>query len=419
MRNRYSATPTAAIVLAGAVVAYVVAVLQSAILAHLVGGLLLVFGLMSFLLARQSLKGIEVTRAVQATAFDGDDLQINYTVSNAGTGARSFVEVSSHFYGALARSGESRALATEIVPGGVTRVASTLRDLRRGDFVLAPPVVMSGDPFGLFAVSREIDESECPSTRVTVFPRTFHIESLAISSDLSWTFSGVEPTSRAGAGGDFLGTREYRFGDSVRTIHWPLSARMGQLIVKEFERTSSTEVTILLDLDARAMWGSDRNSTLEYSIRIAASVADYALGRGNTVQLVGHSSRFMRFPPGKGAYHQQTLMHFLATLQATGTTPFDAVISQVAPQLREGGSAVIVFPSQRLRLDRLGPALEVLWARRIRVTAVVLDADSFTFGETTATPAMGQSVVYLVSRGASVYVVSCGGDLSRQLSVPL
>jgi hypothetical protein len=112
-------------------------------------------------------------------------------------------------------------------------------------------------------------------------------------------------------------------------------------------------------------------------------------------------------------------MHFLATLQATGTMPFDALIGQVAPQLKEGGSAVIVFPSQRLRLERLGPALEVLWSRRIRVTAVVLDADSFSFGQSAQTPAMSDSVLYLVSRGASVYVVSCGGDLSRQLSVPL
>jgi uncharacterized protein (DUF58 family) len=400
-------------------VAYVVAFVQHVILAHLVGGLMLVFAALSFLLARRSLAGIEVTRAVQPTAFDGDDLQISYTVSNASARTRSFVEVSSHFYGAVAPSGESSALATEIPSGGISRVASTLRDLRRGDFVLAPPVISSGDPFGLFAVRREIEEAECPSARVTVFPRTFHIESLAISSDLSWTFSGVEPTSRAGAGGDFLGTREYRPGDSVRAIHWPLSARMGVLIVKEFERTSSTEVTILLDLDARAVWGSDRASTLEYSIRIAASVADYALRRGNTVQLVGHSTRFLRFPPGKGAYHQQTLMHFLATLQATGTTPFDAVIGQVAPQLKEGGSAVIIFPSQRLRLDRLAPALEVLWTRRIRVTAVVLDADSFSVGGQAEPPATGPAVGYLVSRGASVYVVSCGGDLGRQLSVPL
>jgi uncharacterized protein (DUF58 family) len=419
VKVRYNATPTAAVVLGGVVIAYVAAFAHKSLLGHLVGGLMLVFVGACFLLARRALSGVEVTRAVQTTAFDGDDLQINYTVSNAGSGTRSFVEVSSHFYGALAPSGETKALATEIPSGGTSRVSSVLRDLRRGDFVLAPPVVSSADPFGLVSVKREIDESECPSARVTVFPRTFHIESLAISSDLSWTFSGLEPTSRAGAGGDFLGTREYRFGDSVRTIHWPLSARMGQLIVKEFERTSSTEVTILLDLDARAVWGADRESTLEYSIRIAASVADYALGRGNAVQLVGHSSRFLRFPAGKGAYHQQTLMHFLATLQATGTTPFDVVINQVAPQLREGGSVVIIFPSQRLRLERLGPALEVLWARRVRVTAVVLDADSFSFGLPTLTPAVGPSAAYLVSRGASVYVVSCGGDLSRQLSVPL
>ena len=112
-------------------------------------------------------------------------------------------------------------------------------------------------------------------------------------------------------------------------------------------------------------------------------------------------------------------MQFLATVQATGSMPFDLVINHMASQLKEGGSAVIVFPSQRLQLERLGPALEVLWARRVRVTAVVMDAESFSISPGPLPAALSPAAAYLVSRGASVYVVSCGGDLSRQLSVPL
>ena len=89
---------------------------------------------------------------------------------------------------------------------------------------------------------------------------------------------------------------------------------MGELIVKEFERNASTEVSIFLDLDAGAAWGRGREHTLEYAVRIAASVSEYASGRGNAVQLVAHASSAcvssascLNWSPCSGSSHTRSL----------------------------------------------------------------------------------------------------------------
>jgi uncharacterized protein (DUF58 family) len=48
--------------------------------------------------------------------------------------------------------------------------------------------------------------------------------------------------------GEFFGLRAYHPGDSPRWIHWRSSARMNELMVKQFQRTDSRELVIVLDL---------------------------------------------------------------------------------------------------------------------------------------------------------------------------
>lgn len=52
--------------------------------------------------------------------------------------------------------------------------------------------------------------------------------------------------------GEFFGLRSYRPGDSPRLIHWRSSARLGELMVKQFQRTETREYVIVLDLPPRA-----------------------------------------------------------------------------------------------------------------------------------------------------------------------
>ncbi len=84
---------------------------------------------------------------------------------------------------------------------------------------------------------------------------------------------------RPAAVGDVVrGVRDYLPGDPVRRVHWPSSARRGDLVVKEVEETGAPRLVVALDLGGGAAAG-------ELAAGRAAWYAYEALRRGYEVVL--------------------------------------------------------------------------------------------------------------------------------------
>ncbi len=73
------------------------------------------------------------------------------------------------------------------------------------------------------------------------------------------------------------GVRNYLPGDSLRRIHWHASAHFDMLIVRQLEASASGDWWIFIDLEDRVQAGKSRDSTLEFSIVLAASLAMHRL----------------------------------------------------------------------------------------------------------------------------------------------
>jgi hypothetical protein len=85
---------------------------------------------------------------------------------------------------------------------------------------------------------------------------------------------------------EFHGVREYQPGDPLRRVHWATSARRGKLAVVEFERAYQQDICIVIDLSKGSHHGKGRNSTLEYAVKVAATLADRTLRAGGGVKLI-------------------------------------------------------------------------------------------------------------------------------------
>ncbi len=145
---------------------------------------------------------------------------------------------------------------------------------QRGVFRLGPYALRTGDPFGLFSLEMASAESET----LLVYPRVALMPAIDLPrGNLSgrdrrrMTYSGTEraPVVRA-----------YRPGDSLRHVHWPTSARQGELIVTDVETEPSGDLWIVLDVNRRVQSGEASTSTLETGIVLAASAAAEYLGGG-------------------------------------------------------------------------------------------------------------------------------------------
>jgi len=90
--------------------------------------------------------------------------------------------------------------------------------------------------------------------------------------------SSGQRTARAGTGDDLLALRKYELGDSHRLIHWKASARLGQLMIRQFAAESHDGYCLRLDTPA-AVW--TRPEQFELLCSFAGTLAEdlYATGR--------------------------------------------------------------------------------------------------------------------------------------------
>ena len=84
----------------------------------------------------------------------------------------------------------------------------------------------------------------------------------------------------------FRGIRDYEPFDNMKDINFKASAKMGHLMVNEFNETMSEKVCVLLNLENDGMLKFDRLS--EESISIAAGLCESLIERGINVSLISN-----------------------------------------------------------------------------------------------------------------------------------
>ena len=142
--------------------------------------------------------------------------------------------------------------------------------------------------------------------------------------------------------------RPYAPGDSLRRIHWPTSARLGELYIRQFERATRGDWLILIYLALRHHQGEGSASTFEDCVVLAASLAEVGFGEGRSIGLLGGGpAGLMWIPPRPGAAQHWELLAGLAEVQA-GDFPLGDLITLAGSRLGRQASLMVITPSSRL-----------------------------------------------------------------------
>jgi uncharacterized protein (DUF58 family) len=146
----------------------------------------------------------------------------------------------------------------------------TLGPLGRGAIVASNWALESSDPLGFFRFRRTGANGEVG----LVLPRFASLSSSPQARELEASVSAP----RSGSGMELFGVREYRPGDPLRRIHWRSSARLGELVVREYEPPGVQTVGIFCDPHPPSREAADQVA------RLAASEAwDCIRGGGRVV----------------------------------------------------------------------------------------------------------------------------------------
>ena len=242
----------------------------------------------------------------------------------------------------------------------------------RGRFTTGPLLVRTTDPFGLVRLDRQFQAT----SDVMVTPQVVPLPPLRASGGAGST--GEARPHRIGVmGQDDALVREYHQGDDLRRVHWRSTARRGELMVRREEQSWDPSASILLDSRARAHAGRGMDSSLEWAVSAAASVAHHFLDSGFGVEI----------------YEAEGSLHISGNLGQHSSVSQELVLSRLT-DLRPRLTSTMQYAIEAATADRAGQlvvaimgrmdaadAQSLLRARRNRAQGVVLMIDVGSYAD--------------------------------------
>ena len=142
------------------------------------------------------------------------------------------------------------------------------------------------DVFGLFRMRLPCEKiTKKPRPKLTVLPRMTPPTVVALPTmESPINFSGAARTTEDTSSP--ADSRPYRPGDPVKRIHWKLSARQGQLIVKTYEPAAISDALIYLDTQSVDADGIESWYADDVMTSAALSLAARILAEDIPVQLI-------------------------------------------------------------------------------------------------------------------------------------
>ena len=320
----------------------------------LILGLLLIYGLISVLwtlmTVRVSMKGMK-NRALR-----GEKLMTIFNVEHR----------------ALLPAGSLRVLLN--VPGSSAQEISvaappfTRRSFRhvvkcahRGDYELGISRVAAGDIFGLFDFSRKYGKK---LMRIEVCPRALQMEEMELRA------SDVGPEFRSRASEDNASpsdVRKWQDGDELKKVHWKLSLRKREMMVRTFEESARPDTLILPDL-------SELPALQDLRLTLEDCICEAALGAAKAQLEAGYPVRMplqSRRPQEISGRSVADLPGFADALMRVGFDspyPYEQVLTLMMRRMQRTGGAMLV--SSRLttrtadiamRMQRTGMQVKFIW----------------------------------------------------------
>lgn len=213
------------------------------------------------------------------------------------------------------------------------------------------------DVFGFF---QKVHKPEMMGSELLVLPVPFDVEPLTFAAgDM-----GVETMKRAmedpSSPSDF---RQYQQGDPLKRIHWKMSARKREIMVRQFEEPALPDALVLVDTSPPHLnTGIPPEKTpflQDALLETAASVVSCQIRQDNPVRLPLMGDRPMEY---NGHMGLPVLLEELARCNFVKTEGFEKVLMMQMGELRKTGAVVIITTRLTstlvdliVRMKRMGP----------------------------------------------------------------
>lgn len=310
-------------------------------------GLMLGLIVLSGIISGTMLMRVRITRLDPVHGRVFRPLAVRYAVANRGRLIPLFdLRISErHGRGLLKGMDSTDAWVMHVGPGETVHTEAVLIPMRRGRLRFTGIIGFSSFPLGFIGKSVRIRQP----MDTLIFPRTVPLKRGAIERLLGQHGIGSQAGRRMGQTGEYFGLREYRPGDSLRSVAWKRTRPDDGLVV--MQRSTVAPPRMLLILDLRTPTASLRldnpdidraRDEEERAITLVASLAETAIRLGVDVGLQIAGIDLVSLPIRSGPRHLDRLMAHLAAIDLDE----DRGGEHAGPAPRSRGSVIVVHPDR-------------------------------------------------------------------------
>lgn len=255
--------------------------------------------------------------------------------------------------------GSARALLS-LRPGQSTTHSLVLRAARWGNYRVGVVALRAFSPGRMLSFESVRDVRQ----GLRVYPR---LETLAkaVVPPRTQVFAGNQVAPVAGSGIEFADVRQFSRGDRIRHVNWRVSSRGADVFVNVYHPERNADVVLFLD--AFGDFGPAGTSSLDLTVRGAASLARHYLVQRDRVGLVGFGGILNWLTPSMGQTQFFRIVDYLLDVEATLSYAWKDV--RTLPLRTLPPSALVIALTPLVDERALG-ALEDLSARGFPVVAI-------------------------------------------------
>jgi uncharacterized protein (DUF58 family) len=291
-------------------------------------------------------------RIPKGTLYAGNRIILDYQINNNSRFYIPHMEIQSHISKQLTGI-DSPKVNTSLNPKESFTHRETLVLKRRGYYELGEIEVNIQDVFGIYKLKRKIRSK----TSLLVYPETVDLSSFIItaveqSGELLVEDPAFQDRSRISS------LRNYREGDSVKSIHWKLSAKLDHLVIKDYENRGDTHVAIFID-NYQKLFSKDIDRRLEdKAAEVALSIVNYYISQNIPVSFQTQYEEELVHIEGQQKSHIKPFMDFLARFKGNGAMDFNSFLNPKIDIITKDTTVIIITPNLDKSMGTLGILLK-------------------------------------------------------------
>lgn len=295
--------------------------------------------------------------------YAGDKITISFQVNNRSRFSIPYLEIKNSISKELTGV-DLPGIVTTLNPKGSFSHSDDYVLKRRGYYEFGKIEVIIRDVFGFYSFKKTI----ASEAFLLVYPEPIDITSFRITNieqlgEILVEDQAFQDKSRMSS------IRDFREGDSVKSIHWKVSAKVDELIVKEFDNSGDTHVVVFID-NYEKLYRYDVDRRLEDKVAdIGFSIINYYLNQGIPVLFQSQAKGSLVEIEGKYRSDIKPFLEAFARFKGNGKINFSSFLKSRMNNIKKGATVIIITPNLDKSIGTLGILLRSSGLKPIFIVA--------------------------------------------------